>query len=177
MLGKWYSAAMKSAILNRDFNRSRLMAITLLIFCHRLSIPIFKRLSPYYDLSPSGARVLLIVFAKSFARLPEMVHATATSCGWTPNRNYPCGLISLIAMGETLNNFRAIAFNVNQDISSSMQTLAKANLPPLLSVPVGEKAKSAGRQPGCHRVLAKFPVVDVRYPTMDNMPIESRLYS
>ncbi len=43
--------------------------------------------------------------------------------------------------GETLEQFRVIAFNVNQDISSSMQTLAKANLPPLLSVPVGEKAK------------------------------------
>lgn len=65
--------------------------------------------------------------------------------------------------GETLEQFRVIAFNVNQDISSSMQTLAKANLPPLLSVPVGEKLNSAGRQPGCHRVLAKFPVVDVRY--------------
>lgn len=56
-------------------------------------------------LSPSGARVLLIVFAKSFAWLPEMVHATATSCGWTPNRNYRCGLISLIAMVKRWNNF------------------------------------------------------------------------
>lgn len=26
-----------------------------------------------------------------------------------------------------------------------------------------KKLNSAGRQPGCHRVLAKFPVVDVRY--------------
>ena len=63
----------------------------------------FKRLST--TLSPSGARVLLIVFAKSFAWLPEMVHATATSCGWTPNRNYRCGLISLIAMVKRWNNF------------------------------------------------------------------------
>lgn len=65
--------------------------------------------------------------------------------------------------GETLEQFRVIAFNVNQDIGSSMQTLAKANLPPLLSVPVGEKAKFSWTPTRCHRVLAKFPVVDVRY--------------
>lgn len=65
----------------------------------------FKRLSPYYDFISVGARVLLIVFAKSFVWLPEMVHATATSCGWTPNRNYRCGLISLIAMVKRWNNF------------------------------------------------------------------------
>ena len=98
-------AAMKSAILNRDLNRSRLMAITLLILCHRLSIPISNAFLLTTTLSPSGARVLLIVFAKSFAWLPEMVHATATSCGWTPNRNYRCGLISLIAMVKRWNNF------------------------------------------------------------------------
>ena len=82
------SAAMKSAILNRDLNRSRLMAITLLILYHRSSIPISNAFLLTTTLSPSGARVLLIVFAKLFAWLPEMVHATATSCGWTPNRNY-----------------------------------------------------------------------------------------
>lgn len=91
--------------LNRDLNRSRLMAITLLILCHRLSIPISNAFLLTTTLSPSGARVLLIVFAKSFAWLPEMVHATATSCGWTPNRNYRCGLISLIAMVKRWNNF------------------------------------------------------------------------
>ena len=34
-----------------------------------------------------------------------MAHATATLCGWTPNRNYRCGLISLIAMVKRWNNF------------------------------------------------------------------------
>ncbi len=65
----------------------------------------FKRLSPYYDFISVGRTRILIVFAKSFAWLPEMVHATATSCGWTPNRNYRCGLISLIAMVKRWNNF------------------------------------------------------------------------
>lgn len=37
--------------------------------------------------------------------------------------------------GETLEQFRVIAFTVNNGVSDSMQTLAKANLPPLLSVP------------------------------------------
>ena len=91
--------------LNRDLNRSRLMAITLLILCHRSSIPISNAFLLTTTLSLSGARVLLIVFAKSFVWLPEMVHATATSCGWTPNRNYRCGLISLIAMVKRWNNF------------------------------------------------------------------------
>ena len=84
---------------------SRLMAITLLILYHRSSIPISNAFLLTTTLSPSGARVLLIVFAKSFVWLPEMVHATATSCGWTPNRNYRCGLISLIAMVKRWNNF------------------------------------------------------------------------
>lgn len=34
--------------------------------------------------------------------------------------------------GETLEQFRVIAFTVSQDIGSNMQALAKANLPPLL---------------------------------------------
>ncbi|WP_411905121.1 sigma-E factor regulatory protein RseB domain-containing protein, partial [Salmonella enterica] len=43
--------------------------------------------------------------------------------------------------GETLEQFLVIAFTVSQDIGSNMQALAKANLPPLLSVPGGEKTK------------------------------------
>lgn len=65
----------------------------------------FKRLSPYYDFISVGRTRIADRLAKSFAWLPEMVHATATSCGWTPNRNYRCGLISLIAMVKRWNNF------------------------------------------------------------------------
>lgn len=72
---------------------------------------------------------------------------------------------------------RVIAFNVNQDISSSMQTLAKANLPPLLSVPVGEKAKFSWTPTWLPQGFSEVSSSRRPLPTMDNMPIESRLYS
>ena len=35
--------------------------------------------------------------------------------------------------GETLEQFRVISFDVNSQVGNSMQNLAKASLPPLLS--------------------------------------------
>ncbi len=78
------------AILNRDLNRSRLMAITLLIpaiaYLYRFQTPF------------SLLRLYLVGRTRIADRLCEVirvvareVHATATSCGWTPNRNYRCG--------------------------------------------------------------------------------------
>lgn len=40
--------------------------------------------------------------------------------------------------GETLEQFRVISFDVNSQVGNSMQNLAKASLPPLLSVPAGD---------------------------------------
>ena len=40
--------------------------------------------------------------------------------------------------GETLEQFRVISFSVNNQVGNSMQNLAKASLPPLLSVPAGD---------------------------------------
>lgn len=54
--------------------------------------------------------------------------------------------------GETLEQFRVIAFTVSQDIGSNMQALAKANLPPLLSVLVGKKRNLTGVHPGAARL-------------------------
>ncbi len=123
----------------------------------------FKRLSPYYDfISVGRTRIadrlceVIRVVARDGTRYSYIVWMDTES-------KLPMRVDLLDRDGETLEQFRVIAFNVNQDISSSMQTLAKANLPPLLSVPVGEKAKFSWTPTGCHRVLAKFPVVDVRY--------------
>lgn len=104
-VGKWYSAVMKLVILNRDLNRLRLMAIILLIFCYRLFISILNVFFFITILFSSGVRVLLIVFAKLFAWLFEMVYVIVISCGWISNRNYRCGLIFLIAMVKRWNNF------------------------------------------------------------------------
>lgn len=123
----------------------------------------FKRLSPYYDfISVGRTRIadrlceVIRVVARDGTRYSYIVWMDTES-------KLPMRVDLLDRDGETLEQFRVIAFNVNQDISSSMQTLAKANLPPLLSVPVGEKAKFSWTPTRCHRVLAKFPVVDVRY--------------
>lgn len=64
--------------------------------------------------------------------------------------------------GETLEQFRVIAFTVSQDIGSNMQALAKANLPPLLSVPGGEKTKFNWSPSRYRKALAKFPAAVVR---------------
>ena len=58
-----------------------------------------------------------------------------------------------------------------------MQTLAKANLPPLLSVPVGEKAKFSWTPTWLPQGFSEVSSSRRPLPTMDNMPIESRLYS
>jgi sigma-E factor negative regulatory protein RseB len=51
--------------------------------------------------------------------------------------------------GETLEQFRVVSFNVGDNVSASMETLAKANLPPQLSVPEGAtKPTSTGRRRG-----------------------------
>ncbi len=65
----------------------------------------FKRLSPYYDFISVGRTRIADRLCEVIRVVAEMVHATATSCGWTPNRNYRCGLISLIAMVKRWNNF------------------------------------------------------------------------
>lgn len=79
--------------------------------------------------------------------------------------------------GETLEQFRVIAFTVNQDAGSGMQTLAKASLPPLLSVPAGEKAKFSWNPTWLPKGFSEVSSGRRPLPTMDNMPIESRLYS
>ena len=43
--------------------------------------------------------------------------------------------------GETLEQFRVISFAVDEGVRNLMQGLQKANLPPSLSVPEGEKVK------------------------------------
>lgn len=79
--------------------------------------------------------------------------------------------------GETLEQFRVISFTVNQDVGNSMQMLAKANLPPLLSVPVGEKAKFNWSPTWLPQGFSEVSSSRRPLPTMDNLPIESRLYS
>ncbi len=137
----------------------------------------FKRLSPYYDfISVGRTRIadrlceVIRVVARDGTRYSYIVWMDTES-------KLPMRVDLLDRDGETLEQFRVIAFNVNQDISSSMQTLAKANLPPLLSVPVGEKAKFSWTPTWLPQGFSEVSSSRRPLPTMDNMPIESRLYS
>ncbi|XNM76083.1 sigma-E factor regulatory protein RseB [Escherichia coli] len=136
----------------------------------------FKRLSPYSDFISVGR-------TRIADRLCEVIRVVARWYTLQLHRvdghqiELPMRVNLLDRDGETLKQFRVIAFNVNQDISSSMQTLAKANLPPLLSVPVGEKAKISWTPTWLPQGFSEVSSSRRPLPTMDNMPIESRLYS
>lgn len=163
---KWYSAAMKSAILNRDLNRFRWQryivdSLPSLIYTD------FKRLSPYYGFISIGHALLLIVFAV-ISRGCRIILRYSYIVWMDTESKLPLRVDLLDRDERRWNNFAVIAFNVNQDISSSMQTLAKANLPPLLSVPVGEKAKFSWTPTWLPQGLV--PVVDVRYRRWTTCP-------
>lgn len=136
----------------------------------------FKRLAPYYDFISVGR-------TRIADRLCEVIRVVARDgtrysyIVWMDmDTKLPMRVDLLDRDGETLEQFRVIAFTVSQDIGSNMQALAKANLPPLLSVPGGEKRNLTESIP----VPQGFSEVSSSrrpLPTMDNLPIESRLYS
>ena len=79
--------------------------------------------------------------------------------------------------GETLEQFRVVSFNVGDNVSASMETLSKANLPPQLSVPEGgNKANFNWAPTWLPQGVAEVSSSQRRLPTFDG-PVESRLYS
>ena len=132
----------------------------------------FKRLAPYYDFIAVGrTRIadhlceVIRVVARDGTRYSYIV--------WMDTETkLPMRVDLLDRDGETLEQFRVIAFTVNQDVGSSMQTLAKANLPPLLSVPAGEKAKFNWNPTWLPKGFSEVSSGRRPLPTMDNMPIE-----
>ena len=78
--------------------------------------------------------------------------------------------------GETLEQFRVISFAVDEGVRSLMQGLQKANLPPALSVPEGEKVQLSW-QPGWVPSGMKLVSQSRRDIPAMNKTVESRLYS
>lgn len=137
----------------------------------------FKRLAPYYDFISVGR-------TRIADRLCEVIRVVARDgtrysyIVWMDmDTKLPMRVDLLDRDGETLEQFRVIAFTVSQDIGSTMQTLAKANLPPLLSVPGGEKIKFNWSPSWVPQGFSEVSSSRRPLPTMDNLPIESRLYS
>jgi len=78
--------------------------------------------------------------------------------------------------GETLEQFRVISFAVDEGVRNLMQGLQKANLPPSLSVPEGEKVQLSW-QPAWVPAGMKLVSQSRRDIPAMNKTVESRLYS
>ncbi len=136
----------------------------------------FKRLAPYYDfISVGRTRIadrlceVIRVVARDGTRYSYIVWMDAET-------RLPMRVDLLDRDGETLEQFRVIAYNVNAQVANNMQTLAKANLPPLLSVPTGDKVTFNWAPSWVPQGFVEISSSRRQLPTVD-MPVESRLYS
>lgn len=136
----------------------------------------FKRLSPYYDfISVGRTRIadrlceVIRVVARDGTRYSYIVWMDAET-------RLPMRVDLLDRDGETLEQFRVIAYTVNGQVANSMQTLAKANLPPLLSVPQGDNVDFNWMPSWLPQGFSEVSSSRRQLPTVD-MPVESRLYS
>ncbi|MCS2155361.1 sigma-E factor regulatory protein RseB [Scandinavium goeteborgense] len=136
----------------------------------------FKRLAPYYDFISVGR-------TRIADRLCEVIRVVARDgtrysyIVWLDSETkLPMRVDLLDRDGETLEQFRVVAFNVNEQVSSNMQTLSTASLPPLLSVPVGDKVKFNWLPSWLPQGFVEVAGSRRTLPTIDT-PVESRLYS
>lgn len=136
----------------------------------------FKRLTPYYDFIAVGR-------TRIADRLCEVIRVVARDgtrysyIVWMDTETkLPMRVDLLDRDGETLEQFRVISFSINTQVSGTMQNLAKANLPPLLSVPSSDKANFTWAPTWLPQGVSEISSSRRPLPTVD-VPIESRLYS
>lgn len=136
----------------------------------------FKRLSPYYDfISVGRTRIadrlceVIRVVARDGTRYSYIVWMDAET-------RLPMRVDLLDRDGETLEQFRVIAYSVNAQVASNMQTLPNASLPPLLSVPTGDKVTFNWSPSWVPQGFVEISSSRRQLPTV-NVPVESRLYS
>lgn len=117
----------------------------------------FKRLAPYYDfISVGRTRIadrlceVIRVVARDGTRYSYIVWIDAET-------KLPMRVDLLDRDGETLEQFRVISFDVNGQVGNSMQNLAKASLPPLLSVPAGDSVNFNWVPSWSRKDSAKYP--------------------
>ncbi|MFJ2976771.1 sigma-E factor regulatory protein RseB [Kluyvera sp. NPDC087067] len=136
----------------------------------------FKRLAPYYDfISVGRTRIadrmcdVIRVVARDGTRYSYIVWMDSQS-------KLPMRVDLLDRDGETLEQFRVIAVTTGDEVNSSMQNLAKASLPPQLSLPTGTNVVfnwSSGWLPQGFKEIATSRRT---LPGIDG-PVESRLFS
>ena len=136
----------------------------------------FKRLAPYYDFISVGR-------TRIADRLCEVIRVVARDgtrysyIVWLDSETkLPMRVDLLDRDGETLEQFRVVAFNVSDQVTSNMKTLSSASLPPLLSVPAGEKVNFNWLPSWLPQGFVEVAGSRRTLPTIDT-PVESRLYS
>jgi len=136
----------------------------------------FARLTKYYDFIPVGR-------ARAVDRLSQVIRVVSRDGTrfsyviWVDEETkLPLRVDLLDRDGETLEQFRVISFVEDDAVKASLATLEKSTLPPVLSVPTGDKADFTW-QPKW--LPAGVTEVASSRRNLPNMPvaIESRLYS
>lgn len=136
----------------------------------------FRRLAPYYDFISVGRTRI----ADRLCEVIRVVARDGTRYGyiaWVDSETrLPMRVDLLDRDGETLEQFRVVSFTVNDKPGTMMQNLAKASLPPLLSVPSGDNAKFGWSASWLPQGFTEISSSRLPLPGIDS-PVESRLYS
>lgn len=136
----------------------------------------FSRLGQAYDFVPVGRSRM----ADQMCEVVRIVSRDGTRYSYVVwldvDTKLPLRIDLLDRDGETLEQFRVISFAVDEGVRNLMQGLEKANLPPSLSLPAGDKVELSW-QPGWIPAGMKLISQSRRAIPAMNKTIESRLYS
>ncbi len=136
----------------------------------------FSRLGSAYDFVPVGRSRM----ADQMCEVVRVVSRDGTRYSYVVwldvDTKLPLRIDLLDRDGETLEQFRVISFAVDDGVRNLMQGLEKANLPPSLSLPAGDKTELSW-QPGWIPAGMKLISQSRRNMPAMNKTVESRLYS
>jgi sigma-E factor negative regulatory protein RseB len=136
----------------------------------------FSRLGEAYDFIPVGRSRM----ADQMCEVVRIVSRDGTRYSYVVwldvDTKLPLRIDLLDRDGETLEQFRVISFAVDEGVRNLMQGLEKANLPPSLSLPAGDKVELSW-QPGWLPAGMKLISQSRRDIPSMNKTVESRLYS
>ncbi|QDY42735.1 sigma-E factor regulatory protein RseB [Candidatus Pantoea soli] len=136
----------------------------------------FSRLAAAYDFIPVGRSRM----ADQMCEVVRIVSRDGTRYSYVVwldvDTKLPLRIDLLDRDGETLEQFRVISFAVDEGVRNLMQGLEKANLPPSLSLPAGDKVQLSW-QPGWLPAGMKLISQSRRDIPAMNKTVESRLYS
>lgn len=136
----------------------------------------FKRLTTYYDFISVG-RTRIVDRMCEVVRIVARDGTRYSYTAWLDAESkLPMRVDLLDRDGETLEQFRVIDFSVTDQVNKSMQSLAKASLPPLLPVPTGDKASFNWTPSWLPQGFTEVSSSRRSLPAVEG-PIESRLYS